>query len=293
MPNYKKLTGSTNVMVIISLTIALFLIGVCGWLSISARKLAEIVRENIEIQVNLKENISPSAIDSVQKTIVLRNYVLVKNNSPQINFISKEEAAKEFSKIYGDDITKTIDENPMLNSYIINIKEEFFNELSLKQIKTDLEKIPGVQEANFPQNFVDELNKNISNSYLYLSFFVLLFLAIIIVLVNNTIKLSLYSQRMLIRSMKLVGATNQFIRSPFVQKGCIQGLLAGFFASSLLLLCATLVQKNIPELQYIYDINKMILLVIVLLILGTLVGVISTFYSIEKYLKQSLDDLYK
>jgi cell division transport system permease protein len=255
--------------------------------------LAEVVRENIEIQVNLKENISPSAIDSVQKMIALRNYVLVKNNSPQINFVSKEEAAKEFSKIYGDDITKTIDENPMLNSYLINIKEEFFNEPALKRIKTDLEKIPGVFEANFPQNFVDELNKNISSFYIYLSCFVLLFLGIIIVLVNNTIKLSLYSQRMLIRSMKLVGATNQFIRSPFVQKGCLQGLFSGVLASSLLLLSAILVQKNIPEFQYIYDLNKMIILIIILLILGTLVGVVSTFYSIEKYLKQSLDDLYK
>ena len=280
-------------MVIISLTIALFLIGLCGLLTLNARKLAELVKQNVEVQVYLDNDLTTSNLDSIFKIIVKKNFVLRKENSPQINFISKEVAAKQFIQESGEDYRKLLgNNNPLYNLYSVKIKEEFFNEVKLKEIKIDLENISGVHEASYVENFVDEVNRNISKIYLLLSVFVILLLAIIVILVNNTIKLSLYSQRFLIRSMQLVGATNAFIRKPFVVKGALQGLISGLVACTLLLLLQQFAIQQIEGLGILQETSKLIILILFILIIGTLIGILSTFQSVERYLKLSLDELY-
>lgn len=293
MSKFKKLGSTPNAMVIISLTIALFLIGLCGLLTLNARKLAELVKQNVEVQVYLDNDLTTSHLDSIFKLVAKREFVLKKDNSPQINFVSKEVAAKQFIQESGEDYRKLLgNNNPLRNLYSVKIKEEYFNEVRLKEIKADLEKISGVHEVAYIENFVDEVNKNISKIYLILSVFVVLLLSIIIILVNNTIKLSLYSQRFLIRSMQLVGATNGFIRKPFVTKGALQGLISGLVACSLLILLQQLAVQQIEGLGMLQDTGKLISLIIGILIIGTLIGILSTFQSVERYLKLSLDELY-
>ena len=293
MSKIKKLGSTPNAMVIISLTIALFLIGLCGLLTLNARKLAEYLKQNVEVQVYLDNDLSTSKLDSIFKMIATRDFVLKNDNSPQINFISKEVAAKQFIKESGEDYRKLLgNNNPLFNSYSVKIKEEFFTEINLKAIKTDLEKLPGVHEVAYVENVVDEINKNISKIYLILSVFVVLLLIIIMVMVNNTIKLSLYSQRFLIRSMQLVGATNTFIRKPFVIKGGLQGLISGLVACTLLMILQQFAVQQVEGLSVLQEPSKLIILLIVLLIIGTLVGILSTFQSVERYLKLSLDELY-
>jgi len=293
MSKIKKLGSTPNAMVIISLIIALFLIGLCGLLTLNARKLAELVKQNVEVQVYLDNNLTVSNLDSIYKIVAVKNFVLVKENSPQINFISKEVAAKQFIQESGEDYRKLLgNNNPLFNLYTVKIKENFFNEANLKAIKADLETIPGVYEASYVENFVDEVNKNISKIYLILSVFVILLLAIIVILINNTIKLSLHSQRFLIRSMQLVGATNKFIRRPFVIKGALQGIISGLVACTLLIILQQFAVQQIEGLAMLQDINKLIILLVGILIIGTLVGVLSTFQSVDRYLKLSLDELY-
>lgn len=293
MSKIKKLGSTPNAMVIISLTIALFLIGLCGLLTLNARKLAELVKQNVEVQVYLDNDLTTSKLDSIFKIIVKKDFVLRKENSPQINFISKEVAAKQFIQESGEDYRKLLgNNNPLYNLYSVKIKEEFFNEVKLKEIKIDLENISGVHEASYVENFVDEVNRNISKIYLILSVFVILLLAIIVILVNNTIKLSLYSQRFLIRSMQLVGATNAFIRKPFVVKGALQGLISGLVACTLLLLLQQFAIQQIEGLGILQETSKLIILILFILIIGTLIGILSTFQSVERYLKLSLDELY-
>ena len=293
MSKIKKLGSTPNAMVIISLTIALFLIGLCGLLTLNARKLAEYLKQNVEVQVYLDNDLTTSKLDSIFKIIANRNFVLKKDNSPQINFISKEVAVKQFIKESGEDYRKLLgNNNPLFNSYSVKIKEEFFTEVNLKAIKTDLEKITGIHEVAYVENIVDEINKNISKIYLILSVFVVLLLVIIVVMVNNTIKLSLYSQRFLIRSMQLVGATNAFIRKPFVVKGALQGIISGLVACTLLIILQQFAVQQVEGLGVLQEPEKLIILIIVLLIIGTLIGILSTFQSVERYLKLSLDELY-
>ena len=293
MSKIKKIRSTPNAMVVISLTIALFLIGLCGLLTLNARKLAEYLKQNVEVQVYLDNDLTISKLDSVFKIIASRDFVLKNDNSPQINFISKEVAAKQFIKESGEDYRKLLgNNNPLFNSYSVKIKEEFFTEINLKAIKTNLEKLSGVHEVAYVENIVDEINKNISKIYLILSVFVVLLLIIIVVMVNNTIKLSLYSQRFLIRSMQLVGATNAFIRKPFVVKGALQGLISGLIACTLLMILQQFAVRQVEGLGVLQEPGKLIILIIVLLTIGTLVGILSTFQSVERYLKLSLDELY-
>lgn len=293
MSKIKKLGSTPNAMVIISLTIALFLIGLCGLLTLNARKLTELVKQNVEVQVYLDNDLSVGKLDSIYKLVSKKVFVLQKESSPQINFISKEVAAKQFIKESGEDYRKLLgNNNPLHNLYSVKIKEEFFNEIKLKEIKAELEMIPGVHEASYVENFVEEVNRNISKIYLILSIFVVLLLIIIIILVNNTIKLSLYSQRFLIRSMQLVGATNSFIRKPFVVKGALQGLISGLVACSLLIVLQQFAVQQVEGLGVLQETNKLVILTLLILVIGILIGILSTFQSVERYLKLSLDELY-
>jgi cell division transport system permease protein len=293
MAKIKKLGSTPNVMVVVSLTIALFLIGLCGLLTLNARKLAELVKQNVEVQVYLKNDLTTAHLDSIYKVLIVKPFVLYKENSPQVNFISKEVAAKQFIEESGEDYRKLLGENnPLHNLYTVKIKQEYFTDANLKQIKSELEQIDGIHEIAYVENFVDEVNKNISKIYLILSVFVLLLLFIIIILVNNTIKLALYSQRFLIRSMQLVGATNAFIRKPFVIKGALQGLISGFVACTLLIVLQQIAVQKIEGLVLLQEMDKMLILIVGILVIGTLMGVLSTFQSVERYLRLSLDELY-
>lgn len=281
-----------NLTVTISLTIALFLIGLCGLLTLSGRKLSELVKQNLEMQVYVADEETPGQRDAIYQAIAQKPYALVQNGAVQVRFVSKEEAAEKFIKDTREDFKELLGENPLLDAYNIKVNDAYFSEAQLTTIQQDLEKLDGVREADFVRNFADEVNRNFSKIYLVLSVFVGLLLLIIVLLVNNTIKLSLYSQRFLIRSMQLVGATHGFIRGPFLSKGALQGLISAVIACGLLFGLLQLANANVPELRSLQDINQLLLLGGIIISLGVLIGVLSTFQSVERYLKLSLDELY-
>ncbi|MCY7350297.1 MAG: permease-like cell division protein FtsX [Cytophagaceae bacterium] len=281
-----------NLTVTISLTIALFLIGLCGLLTLSGRKLSELVKQNLEMQVYVADEETPGQRDAIYQTIVQKPYVLVQNGTPQVRFVSKEEAAEKFIRDTKEDFNELLGENPLLDAYNIKVTDAYFSEAQLNIIQQDLEKMDGVREADFVRNFADEVNRNFSKIYLVLSVFVSLLLIIIVLLVNNTIKLSLYSQRFLIRSMQLVGATHNFIRRPFLSRGALQGLISAVIACAMLFGLLQLANANVPELRSLQDTNQLLLLGAILVGLGVLIGVLSTFQSVERYLRLSLDELY-
>lgn len=294
MSKSKQLGNTPNLLVIVSLTIALLLIGLCGLLTLNAHKLTELIRQNVELQVYLENDLPTTKLDSVFREIAAQDFVLQKEGSPQINFISKDVAAKQFIEESGEDYTKLLGKsNPLLNLYTVKVKPAFFNEKSLLALKTRVEKIDGVHEVSYVENFVDAINEKISKIYIILSAFVALLLGIILILINNTIKLSLYSQRFLIRSMQLVGATNQFIRKPFIVKGALQGLTGGLIAATLLVVVQQVALHKVEGLAALQEMDKLMILLGLIILLGVLIGTMSTFQSVERYLHKSLDDLYK
>ncbi|MFT4032215.1 MAG: permease-like cell division protein FtsX [Siphonobacter sp.] len=282
-----------NLTVTVSLTIALFLIGLCGLLTLMGRKLTEVVMQNIEVQIYLKKGLSPEENDKTRATIASKPYVAQVNGHPDVRFISKEEAADKFIKDTGEDFKQFLGENPLHDAIIVKVNKEYFSEAGLKQIKQNIEKIPGVFEANYVENFVEDVNKNITKIFLVLSVFVVLLLIIIVVLVNNTIKLSLYSQRFTIRSMQLVGATDGFIQRPFLYRGIFQGIVSAIMACGLLAFLLKLAQKYIEGISLLLDDWETLgILAIMIVIIGIIIGFFSTFQSVGRYLRSSLDRLY-
>lgn len=292
MAKKKKIGSYPNAMIVFSLTAALFLIGFCGILVIQSKKLVSIIRQNIEVRVFIEKTVSAPGRDSILANIRQKPYIQSAGDSLQISFVSKEKAAKEFIEGTKEDFTTFLGENPLRDSYRVKIQEDYFAEAKLKGIKTELEKINGVYEVVYQENLVDEINKNITKIYLILASFALIMLIIIILLINNTIKLAIYSQRFLIRSMQLVGATNGFIQRPFLARGAGQGFVSALLAGSLLLVLQQVAIRNIEGLGVLQENDKLIILMITLMMLGILIGIISTTQSLSRYLKMSLDELY-
>jgi cell division transport system permease protein len=289
----KKIGQYPNFMVVISLTIALFLIGLCGLISFQAKRLATLVRQNVELQVYLHNDLTLKTKDSLKKVLIKKDFIskdeLQKAN---ITFVSKDSAAKAYISETNENFKTLLVDNPLRDAFTLKIKDEYFNEESLSKFKKEIEKMIGVYEVTYVENLVDDINKNIKKIYLILSGFVILLLLTIIVLVNNTIKLAVFSQRFLIRSMQLVGATNFFIQKPFVIRGALQGLASAVIAIILLLLVQQGAISKVPELLKLSSVSEFVFLAIFLLVLGVLTGIVCTYSSIHKYLTLSLDELY-
>lgn len=294
MPKKKKKIGSyPNAMIVMSLTAALFLIGFCGLLVIQSKKLVSIIRQNIEVRVFIEKAETKAGQDSILTVLKSKPYVLNTPETPNpITYVSKEEAAKEFIEGTKEDFTAFLGENPLRDSYRVKIGEDYFEESKLQLIKKDLEKIKGVYEVVYQEDLADNINRNVTKIYAVLASFALIMLIIIVLLVNNTIKLAIYSQRFLIRSMQLVGATNGFIQRPYILRGAMQGTIGGILAGGLLIGLQQLAVRNVEGLAMLQEYDKIVILVAVVLALGILIGIASTYQSLARYLRMALDDLY-
>ena len=289
----KRLGSYPYVSVIFSISLALFMIGALGMLAIHSKKLTSLIQENIEMQVYLKRNISEAQRIKIRK--VLEGYDFIaknKDGTARIGYISKEDGAKVFIAETGEDFVDFLGENPLRDEFIINIDDEHQTESGMASIASTLEGLSGVFEVEYVENLVQTINKNIAKISMILGGFAIILIVVVIVLINNTIKLALFSQRFLIRSMQLVGAKASFIRRPFLFRSIVHGIVGALIASVLLFALAEYAYSKVAELLLLKDTNLMISLVGILILLGALIGLFSSLRSVNKYLKLSLDELY-
>jgi cell division transport system permease protein len=286
----KKLGSYPYVSVVLSITLALFVIGVFGALVIYSKELERLVRQNVKIQVYLKSQVTETQRTQIEKSLSSKSFVA--KDKEAIQFISKEAAAKQFIEDTGEDFKKFLGENPLRDAYLVRIDEGYHDTESLKKIKAEVEKISGIFQVHYVENVIDSINKNVTKIALILMGLVALLLLVVVLLINNTLRLALFSQRFLIRSMQLVGARSWFIQRPFLFRAGLHGLIAGVIASVLLIFLLSFATKRIEDLSLIQNNNRLLLLLSSLLITGMLVGVLSTYRAVSKYLKLSLDELY-
>ncbi|AQG79007.1 cell division protein FtsX [Spirosoma montaniterrae] len=293
MARQKKNVGQyPSGMILFSLTLALFLIGFCGLLAIQSKRLVTYIRENYEMRAFLDKDLNSTELKKLSETLADQPYVLKTDGVAQLGFVPKEDAAKEFIADTKEDFSKFLGENPLRDSYRIKLNEAYFEEAKLTEVKQDLEQIDGIFEVVYPENLVDSINRNVTKIYIVMSAFALVLLLIIVVLMNNTIRLALHSQRLLIRSMQLVGATNAFITRPFLGRGMWQGFLAGVIAVVLLLVGLYIAIQNLPELAAFQEPEKIAMLMGGVVALGVVIGFLSTFQAVNRYLGLTLDELY-
>ena len=278
--------------VLFSTTLSLFIVGLFGVILIQARTLSRLIRENIEVQVFLDKNLSSEELGQIRSDISGRPFVLVKEDSLSMKFISDEEAAEIFIESTGEDFTKFLEDNPLRDSYVIGIAEEFQTSEQLEVIAKELESIPGVFEVSYMTDLVDYINKNLIKVSIVMLAFIAILIITVAMLINNTIRLALFSQRFLIRSMQLVGATRGFIRKPFLIRAWVFGMLAGAVSSGILFALISYAKSNIEGFALLQNEYLLFLLFGALIIIGGILSLFSTLRAVNKYLNMSLDELY-
>ncbi len=286
----KKLGAYPYISVVLSITLALFVIGVFASLVIYSKELERVVRENVKVQVYLKSQVTDVQRTQIEKALASKSFVPKDKGS--IQFISKDEAAKQFIEETGEDFIKFLGENPLRDAYLVRIQEGFHDAESLKKVKAEIEQISGVFQVHYVENVIDSINKNVTKIGLILMGLVSLLLLVVVLLINNTLRLALFSQRFLIRSMQLVGARSWFIQRPFLYRAGLHGIIAGIIASLLLVLLISFATKRVADLSLIQNNSRLLILLSSLLVLGMLVAILSTYRAVSKYLKLSLDELY-
>jgi cell division transport system permease protein len=285
----KILGGYPAVGVVISTTLALFVLGLFANLIIYSRQFGEIVRDNLNVKVYLKGSLTETQRNQLERTISSKKFVATADRP--VRFVSKEEAEKDLVDQIGD-YKQILGENPLKDAFVVKINPAYQDTVQLKAIKAEIESLTGVLEATYEKHLFDSVNKNIRNVSIYLLIISTLLLVTTIILVNNTLRLALFSQRFLIRSMQLVGAKKWFIQSPFLWRALAYGALSGAIAATFIWLLSNYVQRRIPEIAVLHDPSAFLIMLGSLIGAGMVVSFFSTLIAINRYLKMSLDELY-
>ena len=282
----RKALRSSYISTIISISLVLFMIGTLALLLLNAKKLSDYVKENVVLSIILKPESSENDIQSLIKLLQGNSYV------KDVKYINKEEAAENLKQELGEDFTTFLGYNPLLPSIDVHLKSEFAEQENIQHLKESLHQVEIIKESYFQESLVNVINKNVrSISLIILGFSALLFF-IAGALINNTIRLSLYAKRLLIKSMKLVGATRNFIRKPFLIKGILQGFYGAILADILLVVLFYYAKKQVPELMVFEDLKILSTVLGIVILLGIFVSGISTYFAVNKYLRQRTEDIY-
>lgn len=280
------------ISILFSTTLSLFIVGLFGVIVIQAKTLTSIIRENIEVQIFLHKNLSDNEVKNIGRTLEAKAYVLQKERGSGVTFISQEKAAENFLESTGEDFTKFLSDNPLRDSYTIAIAEEYQTPEQIEEIVEEIKGMNGVFEVTYMADLVESINQNLTKVAIVLGGFIIILIFTVVMLINNTIKLALFSQRFLIRSMQLVGATRGFIRKPFLTRALFFGMLAGLIASALLFGIIEYTKANIDGFALLQNYTLLYYLFGGLVLIGAMLSTFSTLQAVNKYLNMSLDELY-
>lgn len=275
--NKKRLQTST-ITTIISISLVLFMLGMLGLIVLHAGKLSNYVKENIGFSVILNENTKEATILEFQKKLDTESYV------KSTEYITKEHAAEQLTKELGEDFIDFLGYNPLLATIDVRLNADYANNDSLVVLEKKLLNNRVVKEVFYHKSLVNLVNQNIRKISLVLLTFSTLLLLISIALINNTIRLSVYSKRFLIKTMQLVGATRTFISKPFILKSLIHGLISAIIAIALLVVVLYFAQQTIPELVDIQDIDMFLGVFTSITLIGLIITGFSTLFAVMRYL---------
>ncbi len=277
---------SSSVSVIISLSLVLFVLGLLSLFLINAQRLTNYVKENIGFSIMIKENIKE--IELIEFNKILDGESFTKSTE----FISKEAATKDLENELGEDFVNFLGFNPIMASIDVKLNSSYANNDSLNNISSLLQKNKIVHEVYYQKNLIEKLNNNIRKISFFLFAFSLILFFIAFALINNTIRLSVYSKRFVIRTMSLVGAESQFIQKPFLINAIYQGLYSAIFAVFLLIGSIQLIQKETASILNINDLQIIGIVFIVLFCSGVIISVASTFFAVRRFIYSNEDELY-
>ncbi len=279
---------STNfISSVLSIGLVLFLLGLIGTIIIHGNQLAKQVRENIKITVMLNDDAKEADMFALQKSLDSNPKVL------STLIVSPEEAAERLISETGEDFISFLGYIPLPFSLDVHVKSEFANKESLEELNLMLKQSPVVKDVYYDKDLTEVINDNIGRISIILASIAILLLLITIVLINNTMRLHIYSKRFLIKSMLLVGASHGFIRKPFLTRGLLIGIAGSVLAILILIFSLSFFQKQIPDLKHIFEIDLFVILMFFIIFAGIIISVFSSAFAVRKYVRLDQDSLYR
>ena len=270
----------------ISTTMVLFLLGFVVFFVLTANNLSVYIRENIAFSAILDDGIKETSIIKLQESLNKKNYV------KQTVYISKDEALKEQIEAMGTDPSEFLGHNPFNASIEIKLNAGYTHPDSIKWIEKELMENKSILEVSYPQNLLDSVNRNLQKISAFLLGLAVLLSLISFSLINNTIRLTIYSKRFLIHTMKLVGASWGFIRRPFITRNLWIGILSGAVANAILTASAYTAVKYEPELLAIVSPESIMIVAAAVMVFGMIITTFCAYISINKYLRMKISELY-
>lgn len=288
MSSSKRRVAGSYFMSLMGITLVLFLLGLFAVLMVHAQKLSNYLKENIGFEVVMNSNAKEARILQLQQELLAKPAV------KSAEYITKEEAIRRLSEDLGEDFLQWLgnEENPLLPSIDVRFNAAWAHPDSLSLIQQRLLENVDVKEIYYQKSLVDLVHRNVNRIGFVLMVVSIAMLLVAIGLIRNTIRLSIYSKRFLVRSMQLVGATSAFIRRPFIRKGRLQGFVGALLALALLALLLYALMLQLPELAQVQDYKTLTVVGIGIITLGILLGGLSTRSALRKYLNADIDRLY-
>ncbi len=277
---------SSYFSVVLSIGLVLFLLGVLGLLVLNTNKMANHFKEQITLSVFLKDNAKEVEIDQLQKSLAMAEY------TKSATYVTKEEAAENYSEEIGENFLDFLGYNPLKNSIDVNLNADFVSPLQIEEIAAELTAKNYVDEVSYDEPLVGLLSENVKRVSFWILVASAIFTFIAVLLINSSIRLSIYSKRFIIKTMQMVGATKTFIRRPFIWTNVKLGMLGALLALIVLIIALFYLDKNFPELGLFRDSPMLIGLFGSVFVLGIFISFISTYFATQRFLNLKTDELY-
>jgi cell division transport system permease protein len=272
--------------VVLSVFLVLFLLGLLGLFVINSKRLSDNFKEDIVMTVFFKSDANDTvfkAFDAEMKTAKF---------AKDYKFVSKEAAAKEHEKVFGENFMQFLGANPLQNSYDIHLKAEYVTNPGFSKVERKLRQNPMVADIVYDKQLITLVNDNVQRISMWILIISGLFAFISVLLINSSMRLSIYANRFIIKTMQMVGATKSFIRKPFIKQSIILGLIGSVLAILALIGLLFYININYPTMAIFSDIELTIGVLLLVLLLGVLITWISTYFATQRFLNLRTDDLY-
>ncbi len=271
---------------VVSISLVLLLVGIAGLLLVSKSSVSDYLKENMQVSVMMKRDVGEAAALKYKKSIDALPFIR------SSAYVSKEQGAREMAQLLGEDFLSIFETAPIPVSINLTLRADYVSPDSLAVVKAALEKSPGVEEVVYQQSLVDALNANLSKISIILAIFIALLLFISFVLINNTIRLSVYSKRFTIHTMKMVGATRGFIARPFLLQGALQGLFASFLAIMMIIGGLFLLRHQFSQLFAVFSLGMLLEVIAIVVVSGLAICVLSSYVTVNKLISLKKGELY-
>ena len=271
---------------VISISLVLLLVGVAGLLVANARSVSDYFKENMQVSELKKQEVGED--EAMEYVSDLDAKPFIKSTT----FVSREQGAKEMTDLLGEDFLNVFEAAPIPVSVDVTLKADYVSSDSLEVVKNEIMKSPLVDEVVYQQSLVDKLNTNLRKISMVLGVFIVLLLFISFVLINNTVRLNVFSRRFTIHTMRLVGATKSFIRAPFLVQAVFQGLFSALLATLMLVGILFFVRSEFAQLFEVFRMDMLLIVIGVEILAGVLICVVSTALVVGRLVSLSKDELY-